>query len=153
LKTEYEPLFDPGFHNITLEDIDEIFVLDFNDSSKRQYLTKRFKVLVSLLEEIGAEFEIWIDGSFSTKKPEPNDIDIAIVGDSQTLNSLPIEKQKILADLIENKAETKLRYSCDIYFVPKEESITKSYWRGWFGFTRNEKPKGIPRLFLEAGNN
>jgi len=23
-----------------------------------------------------------------------------------------------------------------------------SYWRGWFGFDKNDKPKGIPRLYI-----
>jgi len=65
------------------------------------------------------------------------------------VNKLPLEKQLILKELFEDQKTTKLRYECDAYFVI-DNMNDKSYWRGLFGFDRNEKPKGIARIKVGA---
>lgn len=150
---EFDPIFEAGFHDITMDQIEEIFVENFDNSDNRKYLMSRLKVLLNIISEINIKFEIWIDGSFATKKQNPNDIDIAIICDPIMLNSLPEDKKIVLLNLFNNRTNTKLRYSCDIYFFPQNDIKQRSYWRGWFGFSRDEKPKGIPRLFLYTNNN
>jgi hypothetical protein len=147
---EYEPIFPAGFHDITIDDLDECFVIPFDNNSRRRYLTDRLKFILSELKEIGINFEIWIDGSYATKKPDPADVDIFFSAITAELNAVPKEKMAFLADLISDPKECKLRYGCELYFAPRELEWDISAWRGWFGFSRDNTPKGIPRLTMEA---
>ncbi|MCI0698669.1 hypothetical protein L0337_42560 [candidate division KSB1 bacterium] len=99
-----------------------------------------------------------VNGSFTTSKPNPNDIDIAV--------EVPVD-----GDMFENLQPTspivrllrgsklKEHYKCDaypIFCLPIDhylyESITlKSirYWTKWFGQTREDIPKG--RVWATVG--
>jgi len=77
--TEYSPLFEPGFHEIAVEDLYKLFVAPFNDCTRRQELTEKLKLFLNKLDDIDASFEVWLDGSFATKKITPGDIDIVII--------------------------------------------------------------------------
>ncbi len=142
---EFEPIYQAGFHEITIDKMDEIFVQPFSNNSRRFFLTTRFKALIEKFSELGLAAEIWIDGSYSTLKPEPGDIDIVFFCDPKELNSLPIEKQFLISELF-NRDLSKIRYNCDVFLAPHDNTEMRSYWRGWFAFTRDEKPKGIPKI-------
>ncbi len=145
---DYDPLFEPGFHEIAFERIGEIFVDPFSNSNIRKLLFNRLKAFLKELKKTGISFEIWIDGSFATNKPEPADIDIVVVADPNKVNQLPRDKVLIINKLLRNKAVTRLRYKCDVYFVLNDNPNALSYWRRWFGFSPGERPKGIPRLTI-----
>jgi len=142
---EFEPLLQPGIHDITVNDLSNYFVSPFSDQEKRIQLIERFGYLFEKVEQIGISFEIWIDGSFVTKKEEPNDIDIAFFYDPIQVNSLPADKKNILIEVSDNSL-SKYRYYCDVYFIPNNDVALRSYWRGWFGYTRTEMPKGFARI-------
>ncbi len=146
---EYPPIFEAGMHSINQSDMKGIFVLPFKNPEKREYLLSRFESFLEKLREFPIEMEIWVDGSFVTEKENPGDIDLVVVCQNEAVNSLPDDKQEGLIQLFRNNAETKLRYECDAYFI-LDDMHDKSYWRGLFGFDRNEVPKGIPRLKIGA---
>ena len=150
MKRSYEGLFAPGFHDISILDLEEVFLCPFEKRTRRKFLIDRFKVFLGILINVGAFFEIWIDGSFATRKEEPDDIDIGLFCLAKEINSLKGDKEQLLRMLLNNPVETKLRYHCDTYFVPLGDHEHRSYWRGWFGFDREEKPKGIPRMIIGA---
>jgi len=127
----------------------KIFVDPFENKERRERLLNRFESFLTLLKSIPVNMEIWLDGSFATKKECPGDIDLVVICDIAHVNKLSIEKQNILRDIFQNHAETKLRYECDAYFI-LNDMHDKSYWRGLFGFDRDENPKGIARLKIEA---
>lgn len=145
---EFDPLFEPGIHNIKMSEFHTYFVESFNPGNRRKYLVERFYALLERFNEVGINAEIWIDGSFCTKKEEPGDIDVIFFYDPIQVNSLLPEKQRILIELFNNPVESKLRYGCDLFFVPNNNLNQRSYWRGWFGFSREERPKGIARVFI-----
>lgn len=103
--------------------------------------------LIDRFKETGISSEVWVDGSFATKKPEPGDIDMIFFVDVNEANRLDAEKQAILKELNDRKI-SQIRYKCDVFIVPNQNADIRSYWRGWFGFSRNEEPKGIVRLSL-----
>jgi predicted nucleotidyltransferase len=144
---EYDPIFQPGFHNLEEANLDIHFVRPFPNSNQRELLLYHFRRYLSAIRTIGVSIEIWIDGSFATKKFEPSDIDIALVFEPNEVNSLPQDKIALFMEIF-NSAEVKIRYKCDIYPVSRDNQMMLSYWRGWFGFDRDERPKGIPRIFL-----
>ena len=146
-KMEYEPLYNAGFNDISLDDIPNVFVEPFNPKDRREYLIKRFNVLLERFKETGLEAEVWIDGSFATTKPEPNDIDVIFFIDGNKANALSPDKQKILIEL-SNRQYSQIRYQCDVFVIPNQNQELRSYWRGWFGFSREEVPKGIVRIFI-----
>lgn len=145
MKMEYEPIYPPGFHDITLDKLEEIFVDPFQNNDRRTYLLKRFRAYLEKFSELELKVEIWVDGSFSTLKPEPGDMDILIIFDANDVNNLPIEKRPILEELFDRNL-CKIRYSIDVLLCLSNDADRRSYWRGWFGFSRDEKPKGIPRV-------
>ena len=141
----YEPLFQAGFKDITIDELEDVFVNPFDNNGRRAYLLERFMALIDKFKETGISSEVWIDGSFATNKPEPGDIDMIFFVDGNEANALEPEKQRILNELNDRKI-SQIRYKCDVFIVPNQNSNMRSYWRGWFGFSRNEEPKGIVRL-------
>ncbi|GFD78135.1 hypothetical protein KUL118_09970 [Tenacibaculum sp. KUL118] len=146
-KMEYEPLFQAGFKDIQETELRKVFVEPFDESERREYLVTRFEALLDRFKETGISSEVWVDGSFSTKKPEPGDIDMIFFVDGQEANNLPEEKKRILEELNDRNTSS-IRYNCDVFIVPNHDLNMRSYWRGWFGFSRNEKPKGIIRISI-----
>lgn len=144
---EFEPLLAAGIHDLTKDDLPNHFVTPFINQEKRLKLIERFSYLIEKVEEIGISFEVWIDGSFVTNKEEPNDIDIAFFYDPNAANLLPADK-KIIFQEVANNSISKYRYNCDVYFLPNDSIDLRSYWRGWFGFTRTEKAKGFARIII-----
>ena len=62
-----------GMYNMTLDEIEEIFAK--NKSSKRNEIMKEYKKHLKELKDTGYFLDHWIDGSFTTSKANPNDID------------------------------------------------------------------------------
>jgi hypothetical protein len=141
----YKPLLAPGIHNIEVEELDNHFLSCFAGSSTRPKLIAGFKKYVEALKAVGIKFEVWIDGSFATEKSDPNDIDMVIFGSAADLEKLPEPKQAALLRLTD-RASVRLTLGCDVLFCVTENQEARSYWRGWYGFDRNENPKGIARL-------
>jgi hypothetical protein len=150
MNTEYPPLLPAGFQDLKIEDLENRFVEPFANPQPRKQLIENLKLLLdSELKPFGIKFEVWLDGSFTTKKPNPNDIDIVFFVDEQDVMTLPRNRQVDLTNLfLHDKGRIKITYKCDIYVVAIPNPTNRSYWRGWFGFNRNEEPKGIARIFI-----
>jgi len=96
-----------------------------------------------------------INGSFTTSKSSPGDIDIAV--------EVPIAKIEDMrdhpADELFDRDSVKLRFQCDAYAIytlpfhdPNYENFTQAYVRVWtqlFGMTRYKTTKG--RVWIKAG--
>ncbi|TXE14904.1 hypothetical protein ES692_17680 [Psychroserpens burtonensis] len=144
---EHKPLYQAGFKDINESDLKSVFINPFENSERREYLLTRFGALLDRFKEAGIPSEVWIDGSFSTEKPEPGDIDMIFFVDNKEVNSLPQDKQRILMELNDRNISS-IRYNCDVFIIPNQDLNARSYWRGWFGFSRNEEPKGIIRMAI-----
>jgi len=147
-----QSLFDPGFHDLPFDGIAKrlwsLFVEPFDRSRRREYLVRRLVAYLSDLRDTGMSFEIWVDGSFTTTKASPNDVDVVVFYSHNEYNSLS-SAGKQLFDRLTDAAIVRSGYDCDVYFVRNHSIDMRSYWRGWFGFSRNEEPKGIPRIFIQ----
>ncbi len=144
---EEKPLLLPGLHNFELNEIGNHFLKDFPGSKTRKPLIEGLNAYVSYLSDIKIPIELWIDGSFTTNKEDPNDIDLVIFSLQSNVNSLSQDKQQIFGELIDSDS-MKTAFGCDAHFCPAEDIVLRSYWRGFYGFDRNEQPKGIARVVL-----
>ncbi len=144
---ELAPIHTAGFLDIANEQLEIVFLGPFENKTRREYLLSRFSALIDRFKETGLVAELWIDGSFATLKPEPGDIDIIFFVDGVQLNLLSEDKRNIILEL-NNRKYSKIRYDCDVFIIPNQDLNMRSYWRGWFGFSRDEEPKGIIRLYV-----
>jgi len=100
-----------------------------------------------------------LDGSYTTAKESPGDIDIAVevpLGDSGQLANLPPDHP--IVSLLQGPL-TKSAYFCDaypIYSLPKTDPLHATvtteairYWTKWFGRSRDGAPKG--RVWATTG--
>lgn len=133
----------PEKEEMSLEEFEEIFVRSFPASSTRETLfagyinyTRQFKV------EITENFIHWIGGSFTTKKVNPNDIDLVTI--------IPHETFEAHIKLIEEKFRKKSfsTYGIDAYFVAtypeghEKFSLYQgnlAYWSNQFSKTRKNR--------------
>ena len=144
---EAEPLLEPGLHDFNLEEIGNHFLQAFPDSKTRAGLIGNLNTYIHYLLDIGVPVELWIDGSFTTNKMDPNDIDLVLFSPASVLNSLSSEKQQHF-QVLTDRVTIKNHFGLDVLFCPAEDQNLRSYWRGWYGFDRNERPKGIARVMV-----
>ena len=147
MKEEFDALFPPGLHKIDLSDMGKLFVDPFPNSVARPIICEKFLSYIERIKSFGFPFTVWIDGSFCTVKPEPDDIDLMLVVNEEQINNIPPKKQQELGNLF-NQSYAKSIYRCDVYLTGENDDIKLSYWRGWYGFYRDKvTAKGF--AFLE----
>ena len=74
----------------------------FEERNRREQLTARLFFWLDEISKLGIPLEVWIDGSYSTTKPEPEDIDIVVVMTSgELLKNLDDKKRDRFDKLIE----------------------------------------------------
>jgi len=146
---EERPLLEPGLHDFKIIEIGNHFLMDFPDSKTRKTLIHGFHKYINHLSSIGVPLEIWIDGSFTTNKVDPNDIDLVIFSPASVINALPAKKQQLF-QVLTDRSTVRKNFGCDVLFCPSEDQNMRSYWRGWYGFNRHEQPKGIARVMVES---
>lgn len=142
---EYKSLLPAGIHDVALSDVDNHFLSSFPSSKTRKNLISGLTQFTLALSQFGIRYELWIDGSFTTEKLDPNDIDLVVFLSSQEVNSLSGNQQTTLAQLLDRHT-AKQNFGCDAFVSFIEDQDHRSYWRGWFGYDRNENPKGIARI-------
>lgn len=148
-KREYEPLLENGFKQIALWQLDTVFLEPFGENEQRKYLINRLSAYISEVLSLGLNAELWIDGSFSTHKPEPQDVDVVFLLDEDEIQDLNERKQKLFEELFIRRELIKARYSVDVYFIDRNDEIEKQKWITTYGFdSRKINSKGIYKIQL-----
>lgn len=142
------PLLPPGLHDVHDADLDNHFLSAFPGSATRRPLLAGLRTFLAALQRIGIPFEVWVDGSFATTKENPNDVDLVAFASDAAVRSLDSDRLNALAGLLD-RASTRRTFGCDVLFSVAEDVEMRSYWRGWYGFDRDERPKGIVRLAVK----
>lgn len=147
-KPEFPPLLPAGFHRFALDDLSKTFVLPFASSQRRPMLLDGLRKFVSELATLGITGELWFDGSFVCEKNDPDDIDVVVVIDTESIAHFTPEQEAVAERTFDNPA-ARAMFGCDVYCVLSSDAVGVSYWRGWFGFKRDGKtPKGIGFISL-----
>ena len=144
----FEPLLPPGIHDLEVSEIGNHFLSKFSTSTTRAVLIAGLQDYLDCIRKYSIDYEIWIDGSFVTKKENPRDIDMVVFASNIQIQSIPISMREELELLLVGRSHIRQKFGLDVLFAVSEDKEMRSYWRGWYGFDRNEHPKGIARIFI-----
>ncbi|MFX3205992.1 hypothetical protein V6119_24790, partial [Klebsiella pneumoniae] len=111
------------------------------------YPLRNIRICQTVLRRRLRFIEVWVDGSFTTEKPEPDDIDILLVIDSNRLNLVPVMFQPQIEKFL-NRQYIKHNYKIDLLLLEHGKDEDRMHWRGVFGHDREDTPKGIVRISL-----
>ncbi|MFP4976368.1 DUF6932 family protein [Paenibacillus sp. CN-4] len=148
----------PGIHQYNIEEFEQQFVRDFTGSTQRPIIYENFKYWLGQLLQIKVPRYIWLDGSFLTRKLDPNDIDLVVFYGPEDIESEE-EAEKILY-IISNLSR---EFRCDAYFcltfkhwdeaeqqrVDPNQATRETYWMGQFAFDRSREPKGMVEIMKD----
>ena len=144
---QYKPILEFGLHDISESDLGNYFLSDFPTSVTRPQLINNLKHYLVAVRSVGVKFEVWIDGSFTTEKIDLNDIDLVMFAANDDFDRLPEYLRKFARALVDNTS-IRLKYRLDVFFADLNDIDKRNYWRGWYGFDREENPKGIARIWV-----
>jgi hypothetical protein len=148
-------IFPYSIINISLEKFKEEFVIGFSSSKTRANIFNGYtNYLKDFHNAIGSSWTQWIDGSFTTNKIDPSDVDLVNLVDINILNSKVPEVRRFLT-----KYGSKKNYVVDGYIIPiadvndKRYPATEAaikYWKTWFGKDRASNPKGLIEIEINS---
>jgi len=140
-------VLEPGLHRCTVNEFYDTFVNKFSTSIRRKDI---FNSLIDFLKRINDKYkiyEVWIDGSYVSEKVNPNDVDIVIFFEVDDYIKIFPEWNVIrkvfnidaYCAAAVNDASKKMLGTKEFNNIVNN----RNYWRGQFGFDREDKPKGI----------
>ena len=137
----------PGVHVATLKELESEFGLL---SHKRITLMAGLKKAVTNFKSAGVS-SIYVDGSFTTKKLDPNDID-GCWSASGNIDLSKLDKifwdVRTSGDRRSNLAKMKATYGLDFYIAEGTETGSGFKFPDFFQHTKNGKKKGILKINL-----
>jgi hypothetical protein len=160
-KPEFPPIFPEGFHRVTMDDLRKHCVDGFPDSQRRGMIMDGLERMIAKLLSVGLdECELWVNGSFLTKKPEPDDVDFVIFAPSKFWDSGTEAQAQTLEWLEDRKQREAIRkdFHCDSHaypIYPANSSLNvftlagQAQWKQDFGRALiSREPKGIAVFVL-----
>lgn len=149
-----EGLLPAGRHRATAEEVRAALVEAFPDSTTRAAIFTFWedrRAAVADLVDVHGE---WLDGSFTTDKRDPADIDLVTIIDGPSFDALPRHRRQVLASLVAGTV-TEDFWSCDAGVVvryPADDlshartAVAAGCWAGYYGHTRDGRATGIVEL-------
>lgn len=74
-KPDFQPLLSAGRHEMTAGDFETRFVIELGGANRPAIWAKFRHHIIDAIDQLDIKCELWIDGSFITRCPEPEDID------------------------------------------------------------------------------
>src|SRR5580704_9306607 len=144
-KQEYPPLLAAGFHTMSVDDLYSLCVTGFKESTVRADIMAGFKAVCERALTLRIKGDVWVDGSFLTKKIDPQDIDCIFVVNADFHDSGTPEQHEFLEWLISNEDDPQKSFRChtDVVLVYPSDSplypLTINTLRHWdqnvYGFS------------------
>lgn len=136
-KPDYPPLLAPGLHKLTFQGLCDLAVLPFPGDAQRAVLFQKFRSWESEVRASGINATLWVDGSFLTQKPSPEDVDCVIWQPHwiDPANDTPTNRANVSRLLDHSSA--KALYGLDLYWeTPPADQLVhrEAYWKGFFGY-------------------
>ena len=146
-----------GLIKPTIQEFEERFVAGARIGDVRREIFDGYKKYCDNVRSLDVVSIQWINGSYTTKKLDPKDIDLVTHFDGMKLHQ-DKDLQKHFEKLID-KEEMKLLYKCHPQFVlvyPRDKPDLYSYyiqryqyWLKWFSRDRDGNTKGLIEFDLQ----
>lgn len=149
-KQIFPAIYQSGFERITIGEIEQVFVNGLN-SPRRTLLASHLRLFIGKLRSLGVKGELWIDGSFSTKNPNPMDIDLVLVISRSTLANMTEKTHEELDYLTSNHGREYVRtkWFCDFYVIDSSNIGDRKYYENLYSKNPDDlNKKGIPVIIL-----
>jgi hypothetical protein len=137
--------------SVDLSIVQQYFVDAFPRSKTRARLFANFEIYIARLQkELFPWFEMWVDGSFVTKKENPKDIDVVVLLDFQVYDLKIKQLEKFYSFSLEKEG-------IDAYIVsvfPEGHHFFEDFerelglWRRRFTENREDGQKGFLKISL-----
>lgn len=142
-KQDYPPVLRAGIHPMTLDKIRDTFVAPLPEATSRLRMFSMFEQWFFRLRQLNVTGTLWIDGSFVTRKPNPNDLDCVLWHPAFDCPVSEVsEERKIEVRSMIDHAAAKAVFGIDLYIetpLPADKMAREAYWRGLFGFQHDEE--------------
>jgi hypothetical protein len=148
-----------GLIRPTIQEFEARFA-NANAEKVRKEIYEGYKKYCNSLICLGAVSIQWIDGSYTTTKAAPNDIDLVVHFDGMRIHN-NVDLQNHFKKLVDGN-EMKRLYRCHPQFVlvyPKSEPdlysyylLRYNYWLKWFSRDREGNKKGLIEFDLQQSN-
>jgi hypothetical protein len=149
-----------GFITPTIQEFEERFAITLKDKEVRREIFNKYKEYCNYLISLNIASIQWVNGSYTTLKPKPNDIDLVIHFDGMKLHQS--EKLREHFRRLIDRTEMKHLYKCHpqcVLVYPQTEPDLYSYyilkykfWRKWFSRDRDGNDKGLIEFDLQKTN-
>lgn len=148
-----------GIIQSTLEEFEIRFVRDVTGSQTREDIFLGYKEYCKDILSLNVATKQWINGSYTTSKKDPRDIDLVTHLDAIKVNDKTIYER--LTQLINNKLYVINKYKCHVFGIavyPPDHKLYnetlkwKAYWMECFGQDRQKRSKGIIEFDLNDRN-
>lgn len=142
----------PGEHLATFEEVAQTFG---HSTDRRKNLTAGLKQAITMFQDAGVQF-VLIDGSYTTDKPDPEDVD-GCWSISGNLDLSKIDPAfwdfSTTAQFQSQRVTVKTRYGLDFFMAEILETGSGKPFSEFFKTNRDGDPKGILRIHLNGGIN
>jgi hypothetical protein len=150
-KEEFPPLLPVGFHDYDVGGLRRLCVDRFPQSITRRSIMDGLEQVLSLIQQNGIRGEVWVNGSFTTEKLNPDDADVILVVDGADYRAFTLDQKRFLEEF--SRISLKGRYRCDNYVMVKDDTHPMNdwmhaYWLRQFGFSRRDQMKGLAVIKL-----
>lgn len=150
---DHEALLDTGFHRMTYSQLWNTCENGFSKSGTRAKIMRELAAILRALNSAGARGDLWIGGSFLTRKTDPLEVDVILMAEPGPREELTwkcftracIASNSCQGDIVDDHYS--VQYPKDDSRYP--DSLWEyAYWIRQFGFDRLEQKKGIAVLTL-----
>jgi hypothetical protein len=105
LKYDYPPMLSPGRHFMSLTEVERLTAIAYTDAglAQRTELFLSLEALVQALLVAEIRCDVFVDGSFLTKKPRPDDVDVIVTVEHSIYEALSDEQMALLDSINANQ--------------------------------------------------
>ena len=150
-KPTFPAIFSGGLTEVAIEDLAQIFSDPAFDTPLRRRLTADLRLFIAELDRLGAHGELWINGSYATKKPEPRDMDVALcipLTVASAISDAQLDRLYYISN-VDNRAYVRAKWHVDFYVFEASDIASRRYYFELFSRNPDQfNRKGIPLIRL-----
>lgn len=122
---------------MTMQQLYDLAVSPFPNDVQREVLYRRLTLWCGQVRAAGLAWTMWIDGSFLTNKPGPDDIDCVVWQPVWTDPAFNTPANQMALQGLFDHATARTQYGLDLYLetpLPNDLVHREAYWKGFFGY-------------------